>query len=199
MVRKLKVVDGAASTEVIYPGNAHFAMIEKEALHNVDVLMKADMQAARLLLSLIRLMEPGSGGVVVISRQGIAELLDVSMPTVQRALKTLVEGLWVRRVRIGGAYALAINRDVAWVGPRGDLTHAVFQATVIAARSEQDALAFSSKPLRKIAMAHPAEMVLPIGEEPTPPSQPGLDGVEPLVGRTSAHAEQEASGLLNRH
>jgi hypothetical protein len=63
-------------------------MVEKSALYNLDDLMRHDMQAARLVVSLIRLMEPGSGGVVVISRASMAELLGVSLPTVQRGVSS---------------------------------------------------------------------------------------------------------------
>lgn len=185
MTQRLKAVSTASKPkEVVSYGAAHFAMIEKHALKNIDDLMQTDMQAARLVLSLIRLLEPGSGGVIVISRQGISEMLNVSMPTVQRSLKTLVEGCWVRRIRIGGAYALAINQDVAWVGPRGELSHAVFQATVVAARSEQDDAAMSTKPLKQIPMAQPHEEIIAVGQEPNPPHQPELDGIQPPVART---------------
>ena len=189
--QRIKAISGSPLSKVVQPGQAHFAMIEKVALHNLDLLMQKDMQAARLVMSLIRLMEPGSGGVVVISRAAIGELLGVSLPTVQRALKTLVEGGWVQRIKIGGAYALAINKTVAWVGPRGQMDHAVFNATVVASRSEQDAYALEPGELKQIPIAHPEEAVLPVGVEPDPPSQPGLDGVPPAVAH---HAELEALG-----
>jgi hypothetical protein len=191
MNRRVKSVTGTPLSQVIQPGPAHFAMIEKVALHNLDTLMRKDMQAARLVMSLIRLMEPGSGGVVVISRVGIAELLDVSMPTVQRALKTLVEGGWVHRIRIGGAYALAINKEVAWVGPRGQMNQAVFSATVVASRSEQDEFGLNPGALKQIPVANPYEGVLPVGVEPDPPSQPGLDGVPPLVAHPGEISQLE--------
>lgn len=181
MNHRVKAVRGEPLSRVVHTEAAHFAMVEKVALHNLDELMRADMQAARLILSLIRLMEPGSGGVVVISRPTMAELLGVSLPTVQRALKTLVDGHWVQRIRIGGAYALAVNSRVAWVGPRGQLEHAVFGATVIASRSEQDALALEDVPLKQIPMAHASETVLPSGPDPDPPAQPSLDGLEPVA------------------
>ncbi|PIF25184.1 hypothetical protein CLU88_4559 [Acidovorax sp. 56] len=181
MTLKLKAANGAPISQVIQPGQAHFAMVEKAALYNLDELMRKDMQAARLIVSLIRLMEPGSGGVVVISRASMAELLGVSLPTVQRALKTLVDGCWVHRIKIGGAYALAVNKAVAWVGPRGQLSHAVFSATVIASRSEQDAAGLNPGQLRQIPTALPGEAVLPYGNEPDPPSQPGLDGIPHAV------------------
>lgn len=166
-------------------------MVEKAALHNLDQLMQEDMQAARLVVSLIRLMEPGSGGVVVASNKTLQSLLGISESTVARALRTLTKGRWVQRIRIGGAYALSINRTVAWVGSRGDLDHAVFSATVIASREEQDAIALDPGELRQIPVAHPAEMALPHGAEPPPPSQPGLSGVEPAVARTKGGDDDE--------
>jgi hypothetical protein len=180
MNSRVKAVMGAPITQVIQPGLSHFAMIEKVALHNLDELMRTDMQAARLIISLIRLMEPGSGGVVVISRVAMAELLEVSLPTVQRALKTLTEGRWVHRLRIGGAYALAVNKAVAWVGPRGQMDHAVFGATVIASRSEQDAAGIDPGELRQLPMALPGEAVLPVGQ-PVPPAQELIPGTEQVA------------------
>lgn len=180
MNQRVKAVMGAPISKVIQPGFAHFAMVEKVALHNLDELMRTDMQAARLIVSLIRLIEPGSGGVVVISRAAIAELLDVSLPTVQRALKTLVGGHWVQRIKIGGAYALAVNKAVAWVGPRGQLGHAVFSATVVASRAEQDAAGLNPGELRQLPMALPGEEVLPIGEA-EPPAQELITGTEQVV------------------
>ena len=177
MKPRAKVVMGAPISKVIQPGFAHFAMVEKTALHNLDELMRTDMQAARLIVSLIRLIEPGSGGVVVISRAAMAELLEVSLPTVQRALKTLVSGHWVQRMKIGGAYALAVNKTVAWVGPRGQLDHAVFSATVVASRAEQDAAGINPGELRQLPMALPGEDILPIGET-EPPAQELIPGTE---------------------
>ena len=112
-----------------------WAQINLEASEDLRGLMRRNRWAAELVLALIERMEPGGGGVVVCSRETMRELLGCSMPTVERALRVIVEEGWAQRIRIGGAHALAINSRVAWVGPRGDLAHAVFSATVIASRS----------------------------------------------------------------
>ena len=91
-------------------------MVEKEALKNLDELMRENVHAARLVVSLIRLLEAGTGGVVIISRKSIQELLKVSMPTVDRSIAVLVEGGWVHRVKIGGAYGFGVNKHVAGSG-----------------------------------------------------------------------------------
>lgn len=157
--------------------HSHFAMIELAALEGLGGLIKRAPKSAELIVSLVRQMSPGSGGVVVVSRETMKEILACSMPTVDRALKVLIEEGWVQRIRIGGASALAINHRVAWIGPRGEIQHAVFGATVIASRSEQDALSLSPPPARQVPVLNRGESMIPTGQGETPPSQPFLDGV----------------------
>jgi DNA-binding transcriptional MocR family regulator len=149
--------------------------------------------AAQLILALIERMEPGSGGVVVASRTTMGELIGASIATVRRALATLTEEGWVQRIRIGGVSALAINHRVAWVGSRADIQHAVFGATVIASRSEQDALSLSPPPTRHVPMLRPGEMPLMFGQA-DPPSQPDLDGILPVVAMT---ADVDTDGVIS--
>lgn len=200
-MKRLKAIEGSPISQVVQPGRANFAMIEKVALHNLDQLMQEDMQAARLVMSLIRLMEPGSGGIVVASNKSLQELLGVSESTVARALRTLVKGQWVQRIRVAGAHALAINKAVAWVGPRGQMEHAVFFATVVASRTEQDAAGINPGELRQLPMALPGEDVLPIGEA-EPPAQELIPGTEqvarmadPDTGEIIDHYESERQRL----
>lgn len=173
-----------------------WAQIQMEAIERLQDLTRRHAKAAELMLCLIRHMQPGSGGVVVVSRETMRELLGTSMPTVERALRVLVTEGWVQRMRIGSAHALAINDRVAWVGPRGDMQHAVFSATVIASRSEQDAMALSPPPAQQVPIIERGEMPLPVGPGQEPPSQPELGGlplpvferdprtVDMLTGRT---------------
>lgn len=178
-------------------GHAHFAMVELQALEGLGDLIARAPKAAQLVTALIRRMQPGSAGVVVCSRETMRELLGASMPTVDRALRLLMEEGWVQRIRIGGAYALAINRRVAWIGSRGQLQHAVFDATVIASRSEQDALGLEPPPMRSLPMMHPDEMPIATGRGLEPPSQPGLDGINhpiALTGDAADRAELEQLG-----
>jgi hypothetical protein len=180
---RLKATYGAPLKEVIQPGPLHFAMIEKEALHNMDELMRQDLNAARLVIKMIKLLESGSNGVVVISKTSIQEMLDISRSTATRAIETLVQGNWVQRIRIGTTFAFAINKNVAWVGPIEQQRHAIFNATVVASRSEQSKEDLEEKRLRKIPVVRDNEHVLAIGEEPEPPVQTMLPEVEPPVAR----------------
>lgn len=156
-----------------------WAQIQMDALEGLQDLTRRHSKAAELMLCLIRHMQPGSGGVVVVSRETMRELLGSSMPTVERALRVLINEGWVQRMRIGSAHALAINDRVAWVGPRGDLQHAVFSATVIASRREQDEMALAPPPAQQIPMIERGEVAIAVGPGREPPSQPELEGLPP--------------------
>lgn len=162
-----------------------WAQLSLEASEDLRGLIGREPKAAQLMLALIERMGPGGGGVVVASRTTMGEIIRASVPTVTRALRVLISEGWVQRIRIGGAPALAINSRVAWVGPRGDLPHAVFSATVIASRSEQDAIALNPPPVRHIPTIRRGEEPLMVGLGQDPPSQPDLAGVPPVVAVAS--------------
>lgn len=190
VLQRIKPVRTAVPiSEVIAPGRETFAMIEKTALFDLDMLMKRDVHAARLLIALVRHLESGSDGVVVVSNKGLQEILNVSESTVARALRTLISGKWVQRMKIGGAHALAVNKAVAWVGHRGKMDRAVFSATVIAVRSEQDEVALSTEQLCQVPITQEGEHVLPIGVDPDPPAQNLLEGLEPATATKKAPAK----------
>lgn len=158
-----------------------WAQLNLQAAEDLRDLVGRQPKAAQLILALVARMQPGSGGVVVASRTAMAELIGGSFSTVDRALKLLADEGWVQRIRIGGAFALAINYRVAWVGNREDIQHAVFGATVIASRSEQDAISLNPPPVRSIPIIQQGEMPLMSGPGLDPPSQPELDGMPPVV------------------
>lgn len=184
MIQKNKQVRLKSSQTIGHP--ITWAQISLAASEDLRGLIGREPKAAQLILALIECMEPGTGGVVVASRTTMAEIIGVSVPTVARALKVLMDEGWCQRIKIGGAPALAINHRVAWVGGRGDIQHAVFGATVIASRSEQDAMSLAPPPMRQVATMRPGEIPLMQGSGLEPPSQPDLDGVPPVVAYQAA-------------
>lgn len=179
-IRQKPVVSRSKQEEVVHHGSMTFAMIEKQALLDLDQLIAKEPTAARMLTHLIRLTEADSGGVVIISRSTLGKILGVSDPTVGRAIRTLVAGQWVQRMKVGGAYALAVNETVAWTGPRGKKQHAVFSATVVADRDEQTEDALNCTTLRKAPTIRMGEQVLSLGEA-DPPAQELIPGTEPVI------------------
>jgi len=188
--RPKPVNTSAKQEDVVSYGAMTFSMIEKQALLDMDQLIAKEPTAARVLNHLIRLTEPGSGGVVIISRATLGKMLRVSDPTVGRAIRVLVEGSWIQRMRVGGAYALAVNRSVAWTGPRGKMDHAVFNAVVVASREEQSEDALASPDLRRVPTIAPGELLIPVGEV-TPPAQELIPGTEPVL---TTQSQLEARG-----
>ena len=188
--RQKPVNTSAKQEDVVSYGAMTFSMIEKQALLDMDQLIAKEPTAARVLNHLIRLTEPGSGGVVIISRATLGKMLRVSDPTVGRAIRVLVEGSWIQRMRVGGAYALAVNRSVAWTGPRGKMDHAVFNAVVVASREEQSEDALASPDLRRVPTIAPGELLIPVGEV-TPPAQELIPGTEPVL---TTQSQLEARG-----
>ena len=178
--RQKPVTTSAKPEDVVNYGAMTFSMIEKQALLDMDRLIAKEPTAARVLTHLIRLTEPGSGGVVIISRATLGKMLQVSDPTVGRAIRVPVEGSWIQPMRVGGAYALAVNRSVAWTGPRGKMDHAVFNAVVVASRDEQSEDALASPDLRRVPTIFPGELVIPTGDA-TPPAQELIPGTEPAI------------------
>lgn len=128
----------ATRSQVGTPRLGSFAMVSDEALAHIDMLIKDHPQAARFLMKLIHYLPAGTAGVVVMSRQTACELMDCSLSSIARSINILRSGGWIQTIRISGAYAFAINSRVAWRGNRSDIEHAVFNATVVASRSEQE-------------------------------------------------------------
>lgn len=75
---------------------------------------------------------------VVVSYKTLQEVTDVSRSTVARAVKVLKDDNWIDTVKIGSATAYAVNARVFWQASRNQKEYAVFQATVVAAASEQE-------------------------------------------------------------
>lgn len=174
-----------------------WVQIEKRALEDLSALVKRAPMAARLAMVLVAQLE-GGRGVVVMSREAMREALEVSMPSVERALRLLIAEGWVQRMRIGSAHALAVNCRIAWTGPRGDLPRAAFGAVVVASRSEQDAIALAPPQMRAIPAVRSHEDVLAVGPGLSPPSQPELDGVPPPALRAGEDLDRE-TGEIRQH
>lgn len=159
-----------------------WAQVSLKAMEEISDLVDRNPHAAKLLLRLMRRMEnSGQGGVVVLSRQTMAEILNTSLPTADRALRLLIKEGWCQRIKVGGAHALAINAQVAWTDIRGKLDFAVFSATVIASRKEQDAMALSPPPMRELPMVGRDEYALVMGPGMDPPSERELEGMPPVI------------------
>lgn len=138
-------------------------------------------------------------GAIVASYATLAKITGMSVATVRRAIDDLKADRWIEVVQIGGkggANAFVVNERVAWAMGRDQKHMAVFSATILADRGEQQQL--DTTPLRRIPVLQRGEMQLPTGPGEEPPSQPALDGLEPdlpaLTGDAADRAELEQLG-----
>lgn len=126
-------------------------------------LVRTNPRAATLLHVLVAQMDRQSA--VVASRATLSALTHCSEATTKRAIATLKAEQWIEVVQIGGkggVNAYVINSRVAWADKRDKLPDAVFTATVLARRSEQDEV--DTVPLRRIPSLYPGERQLPTGD-----------------------------------
>lgn len=168
-------------TELTRPGSqrATWVQTDRGAHEAWGRLAVENARAAGVLHVLVGHMQPGNNAVVA-SRGTLSKLLGVSEATVKRAIQDLRDGLWIEVVQLGGkggVNAYVVNSRVAWASRRDQLGKALFSATVIAGADEQDSI--GTAPLRALPILRPGELAIPMGAGLPPPSQGGLDGIEP--------------------
>jgi DNA-binding transcriptional MocR family regulator len=175
------------------PDNRHFVQIERRASERAAKLMQEQPQAASLLFMLVRQMD--KHGAVVASQTTLSEMQGVSLSTIKRAVSVLRNRNWVDVVRLGGkggALAYAVNGRFAWADTRSEMPRrAYFQASVLAVEDEQDQPVDDRPPMEAVPTVMPGEHAVPTGDGMPPPSQPALEGLEPVVYRDSAGALYE--------
>lgn len=171
---------------------------ERAAHEAWAMLVRSNQRAAALLHVLVAHMDHQAA--VVASRATLAQLVGYSEATVKRAVADLRADSWIDVVQLGGkggVNAYIVNSRVAWADSRERLGTAAFTARVLARKDEQDLPAIDA-PLRRIPTLYPGERQLPSGPGEAPPSQPGLEGLEPdlptLTGDAADRAELEHRG-----
>ncbi|MNP43400.1 hypothetical protein D3C76_1372170 [compost metagenome] len=114
---------------------------------------------------------------VVVSYATLMEITGSSRPTVGRAIKLLKDDFWIDTVKIGSATAYCVNERVFWQAARNQRHYAVFSATVIAARSEQESN-FREKaehPLMHVPYISNRDIAVVGSDQLPPPDQQDLD------------------------
>ncbi|MDF4211135.1 hypothetical protein P2W50_31275 [Pseudomonas protegens] len=143
-------------------------------------LIKRNPKAAQLLHKLVANMD--EKGALVASHKLLAQLCDVSIMTIRRALAVLVEQNFIQTVRVGsergGVLAYIINSRIAWADSRENLKYATFSAKVMVTSSEHtDAL--DGPELKQTPILGPGELQLPHGPSVPPPAQDSLETMLP--------------------
>lgn len=169
------------------PLKGNWVQTERAAHEAWANLIDKAPKAARLMHILTARV--GEHNAVVVSQKTLAELMECSRRTIQRALDVLVADRWIEIRQIGESgtvNAHIINDRVAWSGPREGIRYSLFSASVILSEKEQpdSGELGRQEALRKLPSLFRDERQLPTGEGLPPPSQPMFEGIEPDLPAT---------------
>lgn len=143
--------DGTRSHGTDRVVNSHFVQLTRDESVDIGQLILEDHVAGVLLHLMLKHM--GKNNVVVMSSQVMQEATGKSRTTITRAVKKLLDERWVQAIRIGSARGFAVNEKVAWTDRADKRRHAVFSATVVASRSEQEESELQfDKSLRRVSV-----------------------------------------------
>lgn len=168
-------------TPIAY-GPRTWVQFERSALEALDSLTQRSPNAARVIQRLVSMM--GHQNAVVISQETLAQMMNIHVRTVMRALKLLADENWIQIVRFGArntVNAYVVNSNVAWGESRDQIGRlSMFTATVIASSNDQDEQTLSNRELRRLPIIYPPEEALPHGDG-EPGAQTLLPGLEPVI------------------
>lgn len=109
--------------------NRDFVMLYRRFVSQIADLGLRDVQALRILLFLIRHMDPKNALAVPMSL--IADMVGLSRQTVSAKLKYLRDNGWIQIYRLGKQNVYTINPSVAWTAYDDDKQYCKFTATVM--------------------------------------------------------------------
>lgn len=101
-----------------------------------DWLVVKSPTAYRILRFLVSSMD--NYNAVICSYRVIQEKLNISKPTVERAIRLLKDHQFIQVVRTGGANIYLVNKHLYWNSWGTNYAYAEFDARVIITASEQD-------------------------------------------------------------
>ena len=117
------------------PKSISFVQWEKSSMQAFRSLVAKSPAAAQILALITEKMDITNA--LVISQTTMAELCNISRPTVARAIQLLKDRNWIQTVRIGSSTAYVCNQSVFWQQGRDKRHYADFTARVIASSVEQ--------------------------------------------------------------
>lgn len=163
------------------PGGS-WVQVERAALERWSILAAENPRAASVMMVLVAQM--GRHNAIVVSQSNLARLARCSVRTLQRALDTLRENLWIEVRQIGPngtSCAYIVNDRIAWSGAREGIRYSLFSAAILTSDDEQPDrdMLDHQEPLERIPAMFRGERQLPTGPGMDPPSQPFIDGLEP--------------------
>jgi hypothetical protein len=113
--------------------NKNFTQMYSKGFDRVIAIIEEYPLAAKLYMFLAKHIEPGTGAVVA-SQQLLADELNVSVRSIQRATKWLDESSIVLRIKLGAGsiYAYCLDPDEVWKSWNTTKKYAAFNTKTLA-------------------------------------------------------------------
>ena len=159
-------------TEDSRPATFGWLQLEKKVGQELQKLAVKHPAAMGTLMYLANNM--GRNNALAVSQAVIAKKIDVSLVSVNRAIKLLDNHRFIEIVKVGNLCVYRVNTRVAWQGNRGErFTH--FTADVIAFEGAQTSDIEALEPLKQVPVINDGERYL-MGNEPIdPPDQQEME------------------------
>ena len=113
-----------------------FTQVYDKGFDSLSSIVQKNTAAARLYMFLAKHMDSSTGAVVA-DQQLLADHLEYSVRSVQRAIQFLEDNHHLVRIPVGGNLsAFALDPREVWKGSERNKDYAVFRTTVITSRSD---------------------------------------------------------------
>lgn len=125
-----------SSQQKLLNENNNFVMFFREEMHSLRKVAIDDGKALSVLMLLTEHMDHTNS--LVVSRDAIAEILELSVPTVDRKLKFLKEKNFISVIKSGTSNIYTVNSKIAWTTYANKKQYAKFTSNVLVSRTEQN-------------------------------------------------------------
>lgn len=139
MTKVQQIVDketGEILTQHQLKPNSNFVQFYRNEMHGIRDLIKAEPKAASLFMFLAEKMDQENA--LIVSKETLAEVMQVSVRTVTRQIAVLKEKGFIQILKSGVTNIYLINANIAWTTDGDRKAFAKFRANVFVSKSEQE-------------------------------------------------------------
>lgn len=144
-------------------GNKNFVMLFRDKMPVIRDLIVSHPSAATLLLFLAEHMD--GTNCIFMSQRTMAELVDISQATINRALVVLCERRIVERIVIGNLSGYAINAQLVWTTHSNGRRYARLKADMLISEAEQQKPRAKARKVKTLTVDHkvidPRQQLIP--------------------------------------
>lgn len=123
-------------TGEVIEGNPPFFQFYKHNIKSIRKLITDNTMAAKLFMFLVENMD--NKNAIIISQKAVEEALNVSIRSIQMAVKYLVENQYIVVLKSGTSNVYCVNADIVWTQRADKKKFAKFEAKVYLTASEQN-------------------------------------------------------------